>query len=355
SAALALVAAVSAHPGHHHSLAKRLTPGSPTTSTWYHRDNSPYHKLFRRGPATDGVQYAQVGSPAWAAAYPTHSPTSMPQAWQDALNAAVSAGKIPNIPVTTVNGGLPTYPQGYDPASAQVCSATYRACRIPGDIWDAPDGEVGISFDDGPLPQSSDTLYAFLQQNNLPATHFFIGVNILNNPNEFLTAFNMGGDIAVHTWTHPQMTTLSNEQVVMELGWTMEIIHNSTGGRLPRFWRPPTGDSDTRVSAIAREVFGLTTVIWNYDTRDWSMSTTSLTVQQVEGNLTSWYTGAKSPGLIILEHELTNDTVAAFINTWPTAANNGWKPVSVAQLDGKQAPYQNAQGSSGAVTQVSDV
>ena len=61
------------------------------------------------------------------------------------------------------------------------------------------------------------------------------------------------------------MTTLSNEDVVAQLGWTMEIIHNSTGGRIPRFWRPPYGDSDIRVSAIAREVFGLKTVIWNQE------------------------------------------------------------------------------------------
>lgn len=93
-----------------------------------------------------------------------------------------------------------------------------------------------------------------------------IGVNILNNPDEFTQAFSTNGDdIAVHTWTHPYMTTMTNEQVLGELGWTMEIIHNSTGGRLPRFWRPPYGDVDNRVRAIAKEVFGLTTIIWNQE------------------------------------------------------------------------------------------
>ena len=45
----------------------------------------------------------------------------------------------------------------------------------------------------------------------------------------------------------------------------MELIHSSTGGRVPRYWRPPYGDTDLRVSAIAKEVFGLETVIWNYE------------------------------------------------------------------------------------------
>lgn len=29
------------------------------------------------------------------------------------------------------------------------------------------------------------------------------------------------------------MTTLTNLELVAEFGWTMEVIHNSTGGRLP--------------------------------------------------------------------------------------------------------------------------
>jgi chitin deacetylase len=69
-----------------------------------------------------------------------------------------------------------------------------------------------------------------------------IGVNILNNPDQFQMASDtLNDDIAVHTWTHPYMTTLTNEEVLGQLGWTMEIIHNSTGGRLPKYWRPPYG------------------------------------------------------------------------------------------------------------------
>lgn len=92
-----------------------------------------------------------------------------------------------------------------------------------------------------------------------------IGLNILNNPDIFSQAYDNGDDIAVHTWTHPYMTTLSNEAVVAELGWTMQIIHDSTGGRVPRFWRPPYGDADERIRAIAKNVFSLTMIIWNQE------------------------------------------------------------------------------------------
>lgn len=59
-----------------------------------------------------------------------------------------------------------------------------------------------------------------------------IGSNILENSDEFTRAFSTNqDDIAVHTWTHPYMTTLTNSQLLGEFGWTIEIIHNSTGGR----------------------------------------------------------------------------------------------------------------------------
>jgi len=58
----------------------------------------------------------------------------------------------------------------------------------------------------------------------------------------------------------------------------------------------------------------------------------------------TWLTGPKTPGLIILEHELSDESVQAFIDNYPLIGANGWNPVSVAQLDGLKAPYQNAQG-----------
>lgn len=170
---------------------------------------------------------------AWSSGFPrsTPDPNQLPAEWVNALNAAVAAGKIPNIPQSTNTPGVnPVYPPGVNPNSPEVCSATYK-CRIPGDIWDAPTNYFGTGFDDGPLPvrspqtvskvfwtydliQDTPKLVQFLQQNNETATHFMIGVNILAYPQQFLTAFDSGGDIAAHTWTHPYMTTLSNLDIL---------------------------------------------------------------------------------------------------------------------------------------------
>jgi hypothetical protein len=53
-----------------------------------------------------------------------------------------------------------------------------------------------------------------------------IGINILGYPTDFLAAFDKGHDIAVHTWTHPYMTTLSNEELVAEVCYSFgNILH----------------------------------------------------------------------------------------------------------------------------------
>ncbi|THH19768.1 hypothetical protein EW146_g1440, partial [Bondarzewia mesenterica] len=355
-ALLALVSLVSssaipldARADDHQGCTDSHLPSKALPGEWYQPSNHPLHSLFRRQSNNSG--FPQVGTPTWAAAYPSDTPdsTKMPQAWIDALNAAVQAGKIPNIPVgkQTNPSANPTYGT-LDPNGNQVCSGTY-GCRISGQLWDAPAGDLGLSFDDGPLPPS-DRLYAFLKQNNLHATHFYIGVNIIQNWQTFNTAFQVNqDDIAVHTWTHPYMTTLSNEDVVAQLGWTMQVIYNSTGGRLAAYWRPPYGDTDTRVTAIAKEVFGLTTVMWNQDTNDWSIGEQGgATPAAIQSNFQKWLTGPKNPGLIILEHELMNSTVQAFMDGFPLMQSNGWNLVSVARLSGGNV-YQNSDNSTGPV------
>lgn len=75
-----------------------------------------------------------------------------------------------------IGGGSPVYPTNQSPTGKTICSATY-GCYGPEDLWNAPTGTVALSFDDGPLAPSP-RLYAFLKQNNVHATHFFIGGNI---------------------------------------------------------------------------------------------------------------------------------------------------------------------------------
>jgi len=340
-----------AHPvGENHVEARGLG------ARWYHEPDHPAHRLFaRQNSNTTSGGYPAVGSAAWTAKYPAGALTvaNTPAAWLAALNASIAAGKIPtNCPVSTMGaGGVPAYKNSsgtMDPGSAQICSSSDQ-CPGDGQVYNAPAGVVGLSFDDGPLPPAT-ALHTFLRSKNQKVTHFYIGQNILQNPTIFMDAYGVSGDdIAVHTWTHPYMTTFSNEQVLAELGWTMQIIHDSTGGRLPRFWRPPYGDSDNRVRAIAREIFGLTTVIWNQDTNDWAITEGTQTVAGATKVLQTSYAGNKSTGLIILEHELSTQSVGVFMDNWGLISQYGWTPKTIADTVG-QTWYLNSADDSSAIT-----
>ncbi|KAG8724039.1 hypothetical protein FRC11_002219 [Ceratobasidium sp. 423] len=343
---LALVALCSA-------LASTAAAGA-LPGRWYREPGAmdhPVHKLFSRQTTT-----APVGSAEWRAKYPQGAlnATAIPQAWLDAMNKALADGKIPSyndVPVAAAAGSYKSKSGStLNGGKAPICSSSL-GCKDNTQIYDVPDGIVAISFDDGPLP-ASRTLYKFLREHQQKVTHFFIGGNILANPEIFKEAFEVNGnDIAVHTWTHPQMTTLTNEMVLAELGWTCQIIHDSTGGRLPLYWRPSYGDSDSRVRAIAKEIFGLETVIWNDDTNDWKIATSAQTVAGAKSVLTKHYSGPKSPGLNILEHELSNATVQVFTDTYPLIAQNGWQGKSIPDAMGTSW-YINAKDNTSPVTEM---
>ncbi|TRM67591.1 hypothetical protein BD626DRAFT_564513 [Schizophyllum amplum] len=344
SVASAAFAPTPTHEEHAHVSRRR------TDKRWYHESDHPVHKLFSRG---DG-DLPEVGSPEWQAPYPTSTPVTsdIPQDWLDALKAAVDAGKIPDIPIPTIVDDSPVYPAGSDPNGPEICSA-FEKCRSDDIIWDAPDNTFGVGFDDGPY-EGTDLLMDFLESQNQSATHFVIGMYILFNPDGFMRLFNAGDDIAVHTWTHPHMSSLSNEDLVAQFGYTMQIIHDSTGGRVPRYWRPPYGDADNRVFAIAKEVFGMEAILWNQDTEDWSLTTGGTTPEKINASMTEWLTGPKSPGLIVLEHELSNASSQAFIDAYPVMLQNGWETVSVVELAPNFAgTYQNSEDNTADVTSAS--
>ncbi|KAA1069155.1 hypothetical protein PGT21_014561 [Puccinia graminis f. sp. tritici] len=118
------------------------------------------------------------------------------------------------------------------------------------DIWLGKNHTSSINFDDGPLPPST-SLYKFPDQQDKTATHFWVGSNVRDDPELVLQAWKRGDHLAVHTWLHAHLTTLSNFEILGELGWTIQIIHDLTG-LVPLYYCPPYGDVDNRVRALAK-------------------------------------------------------------------------------------------------------
>ncbi|KAG2337120.1 carbohydrate esterase family 4 protein [Suillus weaverae] len=255
--------------------------------------------------------------PIWTVATIVSSDTNAQAKYQSIQS------QIPNIqPKGTQPASLtgdfsnftPTYP-----SSDPDCWWTYDQCTtpklagLPPDLSVVPEPDtLGYGFDDGPNC-SHNVFYDFLSQNNQKASMFYIGSNVMDWPLEAQRALADGHEICVHTWSHRYMTSLTNEEAFAEFYYTMEGIKLVTGVT-PTCWRPPFGDVDDRIRAIAHAL-GLRTIIWKYDSNDWREGTNNVTVANVDQNYEDLISRAQNgtyatAGTIMLTHELNNFTMA---------------------------------------------
>lgn len=211
---------------------------------------------------------------------------------------------------------------GYNDSKDPDCWWTDSGCTkpkhkgLPEDIKTCPEANTyGLTFDDGPNCTHNE-FYNYLKQKNLKATLFYIGTNVATWPYQAQRAITDGHDICVHTWSHRYMTTLTNEQVFAELFYTARVIKAVTGVT-PTCWRPPFGDVDDRVRAIAAGL-GLTTIIWNQDTNDWDIQPYGTSSpNKISSNYDKIVQKGGQESVIVLSHELYNETMQMFINKQP--------------------------------------
>ncbi|KAI8825100.1 uncharacterized protein EV422DRAFT_245485 [Fimicolochytrium jonesii] len=197
----------------------------------------------------------------------------------------------------------------YTGNTAQNCHWPSTKCHTPDasvgvlpDITSCPaPNTYGLTYDDGPSnaanasPSSLDLLTALAQQQQ-KATFFVVGGPIVFAPEALVRMYAEGHEIAVHSWTHSPLTTLTNEQIVAEILYTEALIYKILGVR-PRYFRPPYGDVDNRVRAIIGAL-GYESILWT-DVKD-TMDTSPAQFPTLVTNVQTWF--VQQPGFIALQH-----------------------------------------------------
>ena len=99
-----------------------------------------------------------------------------------------------------------------------------------------------LTFDDGPNFSGDNTMSKMLdilEKHGVVASFFLIANKIsAENTAVIERAFKMGCDIENHTWSHPDMTKLSREEMIEEYDKCDEAIIKITGKK-PVLFRPP--------------------------------------------------------------------------------------------------------------------
>ena len=225
--------------------------------------------------------------------------------------------------------------------TATMCTKP-KAKALSSDIYACPEPKTyGLTFDDGPNC-THNKFYDFLKDHKLRATMFFIGANVFDNPLQAQRALADGHDVCVHTWSHHYMTTLSDEQVFAELYYTIRIIKDVMGVTT-QCWRPPFGDVDDRVRAIAAGL-GLRTVLWSNDTDDWNITPDgNAATSQIDANYESIASKAAkqtADGVIVLSHELINNTMGEFMKKYSKLEKNYQHITPLTACMNVSHPYQ---------------
>lgn len=169
-----------------------------------------------------------------------------------------------------------------------------------------------LTFDDGPDPTWTPALLDILDRHHARATFFQLGAKAAERPDLVAAVRARGHVVGNHTWSHPELTRLAAPAILSQ------ITRADVPLGAPPCFRPPFGALNGTVRATI-ESAGKRDVLWDVDTRDWSLPGADAVAERVVA-------GAR-PGAIVLLHDGGNDrsqTLAGVDQALTRLAAAGW-------------------------------
>ena len=180
------------------------------------------------------------------------------------------------------------------------------------------DKVVALTFDDGPSKYTKDIL-DILKKYDACGTFFLIGNKVSFYGEVLREMLSEGNEVGNHSYDHKYLTRLSEEEVKDEINKTQDEIKRVTG-YTPTLFRPTYGGYNNTLKSY----IDLTFVLWDVDSRDWSVKST-------EGIMYNVFKDVKS-GSIILFHDNHEYSVNALPSVIKELKKQGYKFVTVSEL-----------------------
>jgi len=190
---------------------------------------------------------------------------------------------------------------------------------------DSAGNVVALSFDDGPDPKYTVPILNILSDNNARATFFVVGSAAEKHPEIVFDIIKNGHEVANHTWSHPEMNNISNDQLMAEVNSTNTLINRLTGNQ-NTFFRPPKGIIKPESFKMLSDA-GFITILWSIGIENSKAATPELMAQRVLENI--------KPGDIILLHDGRLDrtkTVQALPILLKGLKQKGYRAITVGEL-----------------------
>lgn len=154
------------------------------------------------------------------------------------------------------------------------------------------DKKIAISFDAAYGDEYTLDILDTLDKYKIKSTFFLVKFWIDKYPHQVKEIYNRGHEIGNHSATHPNMSTLSREQIIEEINSTGQAIFELTQEE-PILFRPPFGDYNDLLIQTCREL-GYYPIQWDIDSLDWKELGVQSVVDTVTRNVES--------GSIVLFH-----------------------------------------------------
>ncbi len=186
---------------------------------------------------------------------------------------------------------------------------------------------VALTFDDGPGPYTPLAL-RILQRARVHATFFIVGRNIAGWPDLPRQELELAA-LGDHSWTHPELTRLTAEEMRSELADTKSAIEKASGEPVKLF-RPPYGAHNAAIDAQAGAL-GMLQVLWSIDSGD----SQGADYDQIQKTVLREI----RPGSIVLLHENRGQAIRAVkYHILPELRRRGLTPVTVPELLERDPP-----------------
>lgn len=199
---------------------------------------------------------------------------------------------------------------------------------------DPGSGMVALTFDAGSVDGPAATILDTLHDRGLKVTCFLTGQWVESYPELARRLAADGHELANHTYYHPDLTQLSDQQIRWELEYTNAVIEARLGRTSRPWFRPPFGARDQRVLAVAEEL-GYRSVYWTLDSGDWRTGVTpGAVLRRVLSNVEA--------GDIVVHHLASDATAQALPEILDALAARGLRVVTVSELLGVAPPADGA-------------
>src|SRR2546422_9755403 len=182
---------------------------------------------------------------------------------------------------------------------------------------------IALTFDDGPSATLTPKLLDLLAAHHIKATFFVIGENVAEHPEIVARAAREGHEIGNHSWSHPNLAKMSDDNVRSQLRRTDDAIRGATGNR-PTLLRPPYGSITAREKRWIHDEFGYGIILWDVDPNDWKRPGPAVVRARILKET--------RPGSIVLSHDIHPGTIEAMPSTFDELEAKGFKFVTVSEL-----------------------